>query len=49
MIIIYFHYEEKNLYITVLDSDDERELVIEAEENRDITAADVAKYNIIYK
>jgi hypothetical protein len=38
-----FQYEDRSLYITVLDSDDQRDIVIEAEENRDLTATDLAR------
>ena len=38
-----FQYEERSPYKSVLDSEDEREIVIAAEEDRDLTAAEIAR------
>jgi hypothetical protein len=44
-----FQHEESSPYITVLNSDHERKLVIEAEKNRDLTAADLERNKRINK
>jgi hypothetical protein len=44
-----FPYEERSLYKTVLDSDNEKDLVIEAEGNRGLTTTDLAMDKIINK
>jgi hypothetical protein len=49
MIKKHFQYEERKLYIAVLDSDNEIKLVIEVEENQDLKAAWLAKNKIINK
>jgi hypothetical protein len=49
MINQHFLYEERSLYIAVLDSDKETELVIEAEENQDFKVAYLAKNKRINK